>query len=244
MRPLWRRARGNLCSTRSGCSRRQPLCSRTSAPGNPAEPAAAALIQSPTPIRVAHLQGRGRGLVATRAISRGEIFLREQPLASVAVGRNAPWSHLGAGAAALDGEWERNGQRFPRLCLRLVGLLLSRPGLWHDQLRHLCYPKMQSRFPEEWVTDFRRLRHSLLNGHDTGTEGNRHASGLPRDVAEQFDAMFTPEVWGTLMGMAHLNSFRLRCPTVTDPDAEATCLFVPAPLNKSLSLAVLLTVIW
>ena len=186
-------------------------------------------------MRVAQLDGRGRGLVATRAISRGEILLRERPLVSVAVGRSAPWSQLGAGAAALDGEWETDGQRFPRLCLRMVGLLLSRPGLWHDQLRHLCFPKMESgRFPEEWVADFRRLRHSLLNGEGSGSTGERRqagAGGGPRGVAEQFDAMFAPEVWGTLMGMSHLNSFRLRCPSLTDPGGEATCLFVATPLN-------------
>ena len=33
------------------------------------------------------------------------------------------------------------------------------------------------------------------------------------------------QVWHTLMGMAHLNSFRLHCPWL---NTEATCLFVRA----------------
>ena len=207
----------------------------------PPPPAAAALVQAPVPMRVAHLPGRGRGLVATRAIARGEVVLEEAPLASVpATARPdaAPWAALGPGPAALDSEWAAmRGQQFPRLCLRVVNLLLARPALWHDQLRHLCFPTMDDGgWPEEWAADFHRARDALHtaaaaadaagNGTATGAEGR---PGLALSAAvEQFDAMFAPEVWGTLMGMAHLNSFRLHCPTVEDPAAESTCLFVQA----------------
>jgi hypothetical protein len=86
----------------------------------------------------------------------------------------------------------------------------------------------QGKFPEEWVTDFRRLRQSLREAGSEATSDGSPSIVSPRDLAKQFDAMFTPEVWGTLMGMAHLNSFRLHCPSLTDPAAEATCLFVQA----------------
>lgn len=215
--------------------RRQPLgtCTRAPAPSRGGEPAASVLVQPPTPMRIAHLEGRGRGLVATRAISRGEVLLQERPLVTVGADRLATaWTKLGTEAAALDAEWEISGQQFPRLCLRIVGLLLSRPGLWNEQLRHLCFPTMDSRsLPEQWVTDYHRLRQSLLAPGGGSSTGDGSATGgavLAPGVVEQFDMMFAPAVWGTLMGMAHLNSFRLHCPSLTNPAAEATCLFVQA----------------
>lgn len=188
----------------------------------------------PLPMRIDHLPGRGRGLVATRAIAKGELVLTEAPLVCVPATARAdgcphpPWAALGGGAATLDAEWAAmKGQQFPRVCLRVLGLLLAQPSIWQDQLRHLCFPTMDDGgWPEEWNADFKRARSVLL-----GTAGDAPSSDEAAPVSKKdFDSMFAPSVWGTLMGMAHLNTFRLQCGDGSSGGSssatESTCLFV------------------
>jgi hypothetical protein len=89
-----------------------------------APPAAAILLPAPaqaagqgvtTPLRIAALQGRGRGLLATRAITAGEVLLQEQAIVAVPVGgavqQQQPPQLLGQWAAVLDAELAANVRR-------------------------------------------------------------------------------------------------------------------------------------
>ena len=73
-----------------------------------------------------------------------------------------------------------SGEQFPRLCLRLLALLLARPSLWHDELRHLCHPQLgPDEAPPEWTAQFEQARAAVLLG----------------EVSEpDFDALFAPQV--------------------------------------------------
>ena len=78
------------------------------------------------------------------------------------------------------------------------------------------------------MADFKRTRSTLL-----GT-----VSGEPAEAVvvskNEFDSMFAPQVWGTLMGMAHLNTFRLQCGgggSGPSSGTESTCLFVQGSVS-------------
>lgn len=210
------------------------------------------------PLLVARMPGtRGRGLVAKRRIAEGEHVLRErffvgaprtmrnhqdlhdELLLVSALQKWRPTMHL-------DAQLHKDEKQFPRLVLRIAERILddflrdpeARAARTWGRVRQLCRANVTS-MPQDWHQDFQAIRAAMCRpasscaSRPASAEISINQSGdvIPCD-SQLFDLLFSEEWFSQVMGMLHLNTFRLQSPHTLgkDPPTTISCLFLAASL--------------
>lgn len=214
---------------------------------------------------------RGRGLVAKRDITEGERVLcerlfvgaprtmrthgevREELLLAPALQQWRP-------AMELDAQLHEAQRQFPRLVLRIAERILidfvSDPeagaaSTW-GRLRELCRANISS-IPLEWQQDFQAIRAAMCVRASSSvsapasapvsvTKGERLIPCSPH----LFDVLFSEEWLAQIMGVLHLNTFRLPSPHAssnTDSPTTISGIFLAASLINH-SCVPNLTICW
>lgn len=191
----------------------------------PADEASAALFAAPrSPMQLAVLPGRGRGLLARRRISAGETILSEAPLASIGLvgsgssGDTTDGDVGGPLGEQLDREWAAAGDGAARLSLRVLALLCKHPALWPD-VQLLCSAPQEGNLRPSWApaSDDQSAQHvHAALGSCTALGGG--------DVP---DLALVEAQWRHTMGAVQMNSFRLGH-VLWPAGQDSLCLFLRA----------------
>ena len=229
------------CTSRVTCPNAGETRRRGYASPSPA--AAACLLEEGGPVRIASLPGRGRGLIACRDITRGEIVLTEAPLISVPAAIDAL---DGADAAAellaadISASWRvrEANSGVARPLTEQLDVSLSSVGGRSGESPPQQFPRIAMRAllllqetPELWE-ELKHLCSPRLEGpapeewldmfarvRDVATADEESqvegvdGAGSGSSSLVPFDSLLSSQVWCHLIGAAHLNTFKLQYPT-------------------------------